>query len=73
MSEDQFYKKFYDYHQKAQDGKWLSMHINDTRNSDRVASKISLDTDSRLCVAYLQELIKMINELRLLHNMEHLK
>lgn len=60
----EFLKKYEDYVRKVKDGQWLEQHALDPRNSDRIKTRIQLDTDSRTSIEYLKELINMCNEVR---------
>ena len=64
MKGDKFQSKFNDYWRKAQDGKYLENHYFDPRNSDHIQDRIQLDTDSRISIEYLKELINMCNQVR---------
>lgn len=66
----EFLKKYEQYYQKIQSGKWLEQHALDARNSDPIQTRINLDTDSRICIEYLKELTSMCNRVRLDNGLE---
>ena len=73
MKGEDWKETFVEYMNKINDGKWMKQHYYDPRNSDRVADKISLDTESRTTIEYLKALLDMVNVLRSEANLEIVK